>query len=78
MVMGGLNQTGTINQLMYSDPATGARVNAVMGSLASNRDFAATLFQSGAIMQYVEDLSPLTTKLAMPVLVISGKELDSG
>lgn len=74
MVMALLGQTGQTGRLMYGDPAVGARVEAARKGLAANRDFAATLFSSGAIAGYLEDLTPATAALSMPVLVVSGRE----
>ncbi|MCA1855062.1 alpha/beta hydrolase [Massilia oculi] len=74
MVMGLLGQARLTGRLMYADPATEARVGAAMRGLAANRDFASTLFASGAIAGYAHDMAPATAGLAMPVLVISGKE----
>lgn len=74
MVMGMLNRSKLAGSLMYSDPATEGRVQAAMQGAPANRDFAATLFQSGAIANYLEDMAPATAALPMPVLVISGTE----
>ena len=74
MVMGMLGQANLSGKLMYSEAGTEARVNAALKPLPANRDFATTLFTTGAIMNYVDDMAPATAKLAMPVLVISGKE----
>jgi len=74
MVMAMLGQTGQTGRLMYGDPAVEARVDAARKGLAANRDFAATLFSSGAIAAYLEDQAPATAALTMPVLVVSGKE----
>lgn len=74
MVMAMLGQTKQTGRLMYGDPATEARVSAVMKGLAANRDFAATLFASGAIAHYLEDMTPATAALGMPVLVVAGRE----
>lgn len=74
MVMGLLGQAKLSGKLMYSDPATEARVASAMQGLASNRDYATTLFQSPAIVAYVEDVTPASAALTMPVLVISGKD----
>ncbi len=74
MVMAMLGQTKQTGRLMYGDPAAEARVDATRRGLAANRDFAATLFSSGAIAAYLEDQAPATAALAMPVLVVSGKE----
>lgn len=64
-------QTG---RLMYGDPAVEAGVGAAMKGLAANRDFAATLFSSGAIGPYLEDMAPATASLNMPVLVVAGRD----
>lgn len=74
MVMAMLGQTKQTGRLMYGDPAVEARVGAAMKGLAANRDFAATLFSSGAIAPYLEDMAPATTALTMPVLVVAGRE----
>ncbi|MEJ7804878.1 MAG: alpha/beta hydrolase [Telluria sp.] len=74
MVMGMLNQSGMASKLMYANDATDARVKEAMKGLSGNTDFTATVFQSGAITTYVDDWTPATAALTMPVLVISGKE----
>ena len=75
MVMGMLGQSGLSSKLMYSNDATDMRVKTAMKEIGQgNADFTATVFQSGAIGTYVEDLTPATAALTMPVLVISGKE----
>jgi len=74
MVMGMLGQANLTGKLMYADPGTEARVNASLKGLPANRDFASTLFTTGAIMDYVGDMAPATAALKMPVLVVSGKE----
>ena len=74
MVMGLLGQANLTGKLMYADAGTEARVNAALKGLPANRDLAGTLFATGAIMDYVGDMAPATASLAMPVLVISGKE----
>ncbi len=74
MVMGMLNQTGTMSKLMFANSDTDARVKEAMKGLAGNTDFTATVFQSGAITTYVDDWTPATAAMKMPVLVISGKE----
>ena len=74
MVLALLGQTKQTGKLMYGDPAVEARVSAALKGLPANRDFAATLFSSGAIGPYLEDMTPATASLRMPVLVVSGKE----
>ncbi len=74
MVMGMLGQARLTGKLMYADDATEARIAAAMKGRPANRDFASTLFASGAIANYLEDMAPATASLSMPVLVISGKE----
>ncbi len=74
MVMAMLGQTRQTGKLMYGDPALEARVGAAMKGLAANRDFAATLFSSGAIAPYLEDFAPATAALGMPVLVVAGQD----
>lgn len=74
MVMGMLGQARLTGKLMYADAATEARVAAATKGRPANRDFASTLFASGAIAQYLEDMAPSTAGLDLPVLVISGKE----
>lgn len=74
MVMGMLGQARLTGKLMYADEATEARVGAAMKGRPANRDFATTLFTSGTIASYLEDMAPATTSLTMPVLVISGKD----
>ena len=74
MVMALLGQTRQTGRLMYGDPAVEARVGAAMKGLAANRDFAATLFSSGAIAAYLEDMAPATASLGMPVLVVAGRD----
>lgn len=74
MVMGMLGQARLTGKLMYADEATEARVAAAMTGRPANRDFASTLFASGAIADYLEDMAPASASLNMPVLVISGEE----
>jgi proline iminopeptidase len=74
MVMGMLGQAKLTGKLMYADEATEAKVAAAMKGRPANRDFAATLFASGAIVNYLEDMAPATASLGMPVLVIGGKD----
>lgn len=74
MVMGMLGQARLTGKLMYADEATEARIGAAMRGRPANRDFATTLFASGAITSYLEDMAPSTASLTMPVLVISGKD----
>lgn len=74
MVMGMLGQARLSGKLMYADAALEDRVAAAMKGRPANRDFASTLFASGAITPYLEDVAPSTAGLRMPVLVISGKD----
>lgn len=74
MVMGMLGQARLTGKLMYADDALESRVAAAMKGRPANRDFASTLFASGAIANYLEDMAPASATLGMPVLVISGKE----
>lgn len=74
MVMGMLGQARLTGKLMYADEATEAKVAAAMKGRPANRDFASTLFASGAIANYLEDMAPATASLGMPVLVVSGKD----
>ncbi len=74
MVLGMLNQTGLSSKLMYTNDATDAQVKATMKGLALNNEFTGTVFQSGAIGTYVEDWTPASAALTMPVLVVTGKE----
>jgi proline iminopeptidase len=74
MVMGLLGQQGLMNKFMYANDSTPARLNRVMKGVPANRDFATTLFQGPAIQGYVQDLTPATANLKMPVLVVSGRE----
>lgn len=74
MVMGMLNQSGMASKLMYANDATDARVKEAMKGRQGNTDFTSTVFQSGAITTYVEDMTPATAALTMPVLVLSGRE----
>jgi proline iminopeptidase len=74
MVMAMLNQTGTMKQFSFADPATDGRVKAAMKGLESNMDFTRTVFSSPAITTYVGDMAAASTALTMPVLTISGTE----
>ncbi len=74
MVMSMLGQAKLTGKLMYSNPRTEARVNAALKGLTTNSDFASTIFSTKAILAYVDDMTPSTAVLNMPVLVISGTE----
>ncbi len=74
MVMGMLGQARLTGKLMYGDPGTEGRVADAMKGRPANRDFASTLFASGAVTGYLEDMTLATAGLTMPVLVISGRE----
>ncbi|PJJ52767.1 alpha/beta fold hydrolase [Hymenobacter chitinivorans] len=74
MVMGLLGQQGLMNRFMYANDSTPARLSRVMKGVPANRDFATTLFQGPAIQGYVQDLTPATAALKMPVLVVSGQD----
>ncbi|MCB2406354.1 alpha/beta fold hydrolase [Hymenobacter lucidus] len=74
MVMGMLGQQGLMNKFMYANDSTPARLSRAMKGVPTNRDFATTLFQGPAIQGYVQDLTPATAKLTMPVLVVSGQD----
>ncbi|UOQ54006.1 alpha/beta fold hydrolase [Hymenobacter cellulosivorans] len=74
MVMGLLGQQGLMNQFMYANDSTPARLSRAMKGVPTNRDFATTLFQGPAIQGYVQDMTPATAALKMPVLVVSGRD----
>ncbi|MCB2378634.1 alpha/beta hydrolase [Hymenobacter sp. BT635] len=74
MVMGLLGQQGLMNKFMFASDSTPVRVNRVLKGVTSNRDFSTALFQGPAIQPYVQDMTPATASLRMPVLVISGRE----
>lgn len=74
MVMGMLGQARLTGKMMYADEESETRVAAAMKGRPANRDMASTLFASGAIANYLEDMAPSTLQLTMPVLVISGKD----
>ncbi|UOQ73286.1 alpha/beta fold hydrolase [Hymenobacter cellulosilyticus] len=74
MVMGLLGQQGLMNKFMYANDSTPAHLNRAMKGVPANRDFATTLFQGPAIQGYVQDMTPGTAALKMPVLVIAGRD----
>ena len=74
MVMAMLGQSGLSSKLVYAKDGTDARVKESLKGLQSNNSFTSSVFQSGAIATYVDDMTPATAALTMPVLVISGKE----
>ncbi|WP_167856872.1 alpha/beta fold hydrolase [Hymenobacter aquaticus] len=74
MVMSLLGQQGLMNRFMYANDSTPARLNRAMRGVPANRDFATTLFQGPAIQGYVQDLTPATATLTVPVLVVSGQD----
>lgn len=74
MVMGLLNQQKLMGQLMYANDSTGLRVKRAMQGAAANRDFATVVMQSAAITDYVQDFTPKSAKLLMPVLVVTGRD----
>ncbi|MFD2722101.1 alpha/beta fold hydrolase [Hymenobacter monticola] len=77
MVMALLNQQHLLNQLMYADDSTAARVSRVQRQpTAANHDFAASLYRPGVINGYLEDFTAATPRLTMPVLVLPGQSDD--
>jgi proline iminopeptidase len=74
MVMGLLNQQKLMGQLMYANDSTDLRVKQAMQGMAANRDMATVVTQSAAIADYVQDFTPKSAKLLMPVLVVTGRE----
>lgn len=74
MVMSLLNQQKLLNKLMYVSDSMAARVTQVMRGAPANRDFGTAIFQSSAITAYVQDFTPASARLTMPVLVLSGRE----
>ncbi|WP_303311815.1 alpha/beta fold hydrolase [Hymenobacter sp. BT730] len=71
MVSAMLQQQKLYNQLQYASDSTAARVNRVMKGQTSNRDFAANMFKAPG--RYVQDFTPATASLTMPVLVLTGQ-----
>ncbi|MDF7815633.1 alpha/beta hydrolase [Hymenobacter sp. YC55] len=74
MVMSLLNQYRLINQLMYAHDSTAQHVKQAQQGIAANRDFATVVTQTAAIMDYVQDFTPATSALLMPVLVVTGQD----
>lgn len=74
MVMGLLNQQKLMGQLMYANDSTALRVKQAMQGTAANRDLATVVTQSAAIADYVQDFTPKSAKLLMPVLVVTGRD----
>jgi proline iminopeptidase len=74
MVMGLLNQQKRLGQLMYAHDSTALRVKQALQGTAANRELATVVTQSAAIADYVQDLTPKSAQLRMPVLVVTGRE----
>jgi proline iminopeptidase len=74
MVMSLLNQRKMMGQLMYANDSTALRVKQAMQGAAANRDLATVVTQSAAITDYVQDFTPKSAKLLMPVLVVTGRD----
>jgi proline iminopeptidase len=72
MVSAMLQQQKLYNQLQYASDSTAARVSRLMQGQTSNHDFAANLFKAPG--RYVEDFTPATASLTMPVLVLTGQQ----
>jgi proline iminopeptidase len=74
MVMSLLNQQKLMGQLMYAQDSTDLRVKQALQGAIANREFATVVTQSAAIADYVQDFTPQSAKLRMPVLVVTGRE----
>jgi proline iminopeptidase len=74
MVMGLLNQQKLMGHLMYAQDSTDRRVKQALQGSVANREMATVVTQSAAIADYVQDFTPHSAKLSMPVLVVTGQE----
>jgi proline iminopeptidase len=74
MVMSLLNQQKMMGLLMYANDSTALRVKQAMQGVAANRDLATVVTQSAAITDYVQNFTPKSAKLLMPVLVVTGRD----
>lgn len=73
MVMALLGQQKLTGQLMYAQDSTGARVSRALRGVPANHDFAASVFQ-GRYPEYLQDFTPASASLRMPVLVVTGQQ----
>ncbi|GAB2944330.1 alpha/beta hydrolase [Hymenobacter coalescens] len=71
MVMGTLTQQKLMGQLMYVTDTAAVRARRVVFSQPPNRAFAAAVYQ---LPEYLQDFTPASAGLRMPVLVLSGKD----
>ncbi|WP_400192945.1 alpha/beta fold hydrolase [Hymenobacter sp. B81] len=71
MVVGMLNQKKLMDKLQYSSDTAAARANQVVRSVATNRELSSQVFR---YPDYVQDLTPASAQLTMPVLVVAGRE----
>lgn len=71
MVMQALGQQRLDYQLQYAADSTAARASRVARQQPGNRDFAAKVF---GIAEYGQDYSPVSAKVAAPVLVLAGHD----
>ncbi|WP_078010824.1 alpha/beta fold hydrolase [Hymenobacter sp. CRA2] len=71
MVMGLLGQQKLMGKLMYVSDTAAARASQVVRSVPANRDFGQAVFKQP---EYLQDFTPASASLRMPVLVISGKD----
>lgn len=71
MIMQALGQQKLDYQLQYATDTSAARAGRVARQQPGNHDFAATVLQ---LPEYGQDYAPATARLAMPVLVLAGKD----
>ncbi|GAA4390690.1 alpha/beta hydrolase [Hymenobacter koreensis] len=71
MVVGMLNQQKLMGKLQYSTDSAAARANQVARSVETNRELSGQVFR---YPEFVQDLTPASAQLTMPVLVIAGRE----
>jgi proline iminopeptidase len=76
MVLGMLAQAGLADRLQYADDAARIRGQALLAAnrpKAANTAMAQGLFR-GDPGRYVQDMSPATAQVGVPVLVVAGRE----
>lgn len=74
MVMSLLNQQQLLGQLMYAHDSTARRIKRAMQGTTTNGDLATVVTQTAAIADYVQDFTPKSAQLRMPVLVVTGRD----
>jgi proline iminopeptidase len=72
MVTGMLHQQHLMSKLSYAIDSSATRESRVMKGVAGNRDFMSQMFKAPG--DYIQDFTPATATLKMPVLVITGQD----